>query len=161
MLTEQPRTFTIIALDTGNITGICALTLGLGLTETSPQVTHSIAERPWLEAVSYAERWVRESTNVTLCWERYDNTPGRRVLTAQPAAQMANGALEYVATQCGITFRQQSRGDAKKVVTDAVLRKLKWYHKTKDGHANDASRQAGFFLHQFHPELWLRLLENV
>lgn len=148
----------VIALDTGLITGVCALSI------TPSGVTHSSSEKAWIQAVAYAEDWAKHGNGngaVSLCWERYDQPPGRRVLTAQPEAMMANGALEYVATRCGVTFRQQSRVDAKKVVPDAVLRRLGWFQKTKDGHANDASRQAGFFLHQFHPELWLRLLEGV
>jgi len=160
---DQPYdSFHVIALDTGLMTGICAITV---MTAGSGVVAnHSSGEREWILAVAYAERWARSHDRrniVSLCWERYDQPPGKRVLTAQPEALKANGALEYVATQCNVTFRQQSRGDAKKVVTDAVLRKLGWYQKTKDGHANDASRQAGFFLHQNHPELWLRLLGRV
>jgi hypothetical protein len=147
----------VIAFDAGLITGVCALTI-------SEIVTHSSSEMEWVYAVAYAERWAREGIgngSVSLCWERYDQPPGRRVLTAQPEALKTNGALEYVATQCEVTFRQQSRGEAKKVVTDDVLRRLGWFIRTKDGHANDASRQAGFFLHQHHPELWLRMLDRV
>jgi hypothetical protein len=162
--TEPGTAFHVIALDTGLVTGVCAITIATApyiTTDSGIAVSHTASERSWLQAVAYAERWARagdEHSTVSLCWERYDNPPGRRILTAQPEAQKANGALEYVATQCGVTFRQQSRVDAKKVVTDKVLRQLGWFKSTKDGHANDASRQAGFFLHQNHPELWMKLL---
>jgi len=151
--------FHVVALDTGLMTGVCIVTIS-----SVAGVTHSSNEMSWLNAVAYAERWAKEGAgngSVSLCWERFDTPPGKRVLTAQPDAQKANGALEYVATQCGVTFRQQSRGDAKKVGSDAVLRRLGWYIKTKDGHANDASRQAAYFLHQHHPELWLNMLDRV
>jgi len=152
--------FHVVGLDTGRMSGVAAVTI------TPVGISHSASEYPWIPAVAYAERWAKEGAQqrpgyVSLCWERYDNMPGRRVLSAQPEAQMANGALEYVATQCGVTFQQQSRVDAKKVVTDAVLRRLGWYKKTKDGHANDASRQVGLFLHVRHPELWLQLTDRV
>jgi len=162
--TEPGNAFHVIALDTGLVSGVCAITVATApyITTTSGiAVSHSSSERSWIHAVAYAERWARSAdqySNVSMCWERYDQTPGRRVLTPQPEAIKANGALEYISTQCGVTFRQQSRADAKKVVTDKVLRQLGWYKSTKDGHANDASRQAGFFLHQNHPELWMKLL---
>jgi hypothetical protein len=87
--------------------------------------------------------------------------PGRRAITPQPEALMAIGALEYVLTLRGITLRQQPRAEVKKAIPDTLLRRLGWYKKTKDGHANDAARHVGFLVLQTHPELWLRLTNGV
>jgi hypothetical protein len=150
-----PEVLHVVALDTGAMTGVSVITW-----TRDHDIVHSANEFPWIDAVRYAARW-SEECDMFMCCERYDQAPGKRILTPQPEALMAIGALTYLATQCNATLRQQPRAEAKRVVTDSVLRKLGWYKKTKDGHANDASRQAGFFLHQNFPALWLELTDPV
>ena len=123
----------------------------------------STSEMPWHQAVSYIERWCRqpEAKKLSIGSERYTIPTGRSVVTAQLDAIMCNGALDWLSSQRDVTFEQQPRAEVKKLVTDAVLRRLGWFKKTKDGHANDAARHAGFRLFVTRPELWLRLVDPV
>jgi hypothetical protein len=94
--------------------------------------------------------------------ERWD-TAGRsnRPMTAQLAAIETNGAARWITSQYDATFGLQPRGEAKKVMTDATLRRLGWFKKTKDGHANDAARHVGLALLQHFPVEYMRLIELV
>lgn len=144
-----------IGIDPGLMAGVAVLTI-------SPQkvFTMSASEMTWHSAASYAERWTREPdaiSTVKVGSERYTIPTGRSVVTAQLDAIMCNGALDWLTTQRGITFVLQPRAEVKKLVTDVMLRKLGWYKKTKDGHANDAARHAGFLLFSTRPDLWLDL----
>lgn len=145
-----------IGVDPGLMAGVGVLTFG------NDVFTMSTSEMTWHSAATYVERWTREPNaiaTVKVGSERYTIPTGRSVMTAQQDAIMCNGALDWLTTQRGITFVLQPRAEVKKVVTDAVLRKLGWYKKTKDGHANDAARHAGFLLFSTRPDLWLRLID--
>lgn len=160
MSASQSETFHIAAMDPGLVAGVGVITVALGPSfKNGFSVGASSSEMPWIDAVRYLERWGAEGARI--CTERYDITSGRGPMTAQPDALKANGALEYVCTLRAVTFRLHPRAEVKKVVTDKVLRDLGWYKKTKDGHANDALRVAGFELLRFRPELWLLLTEGV
>jgi len=137
--------------------GIAVLTIST--LEVGWSANLSSSEMPWHDVVSYAERWCRppEASRVRIGSERYTIPTGRSVVTAQLDAIMCNGALDWLSSQRDVTFVLQPRAEVKKLVTDAVLRKLGWYKKTKDGHANDAARHAGFMLFSTRPDLWLQL----
>jgi hypothetical protein len=119
----------------------------------------STSEMPWRNAVSYVERWCRsqEAPYVSIGSERYTIPTGRSVMTPQLDAIMCNGAVDWLTTQREVTFVLQPRAEVKKLVPDSLLKKLGWYKKTKDGHANDAARHAGFMLFSSRPGLWLQL----
>lgn len=148
------ESFHIIAVDPGLICGVTVVTV------SPSDITRSTSELPWLKAVEYVERWLHED-NVSLCSERYDIPTGRSVVSAQQEAIKTNGALEYLSSLRKITFVLQPRAEVKKVVSDVLLRKLSWYVKTKDGHSNDSTRHAGFWLLQHHPVVWLRLTDGL
>lgn len=84
-----------------------------------------------------------------------------RPMTAQLAAIETNGAARWIASQYEATFGLQPRAEAKKVMTDATLRNLGWYRKTKDGHANDAARHIGLALLRHFPVEYMRLIQLV
>lgn len=143
-----------IGVDPGLMAGVAVLTFGNGV------FTMSSSEMTWHSAATYVERWTREPdaiATVKVAAERYTIPTGRSVVTAQQEAIMCNGALNWLTARRGITFVLQPRAEVKKIVTDAVLKKLGWFTKTKDGHANDASRHAGFLLFSIRPDLWLDL----
>lgn len=121
--------------------------------------TMSKKEWPWQEVVSYVERWCRppESERVFIGTERYTVPTGRSVMTSQLDAIMCNGALLWISSQRDVTIEFQPRAEVKKLVPDALLKRLGWYKKTKDGHENDAARHACFRLFSHRPNLWLRL----
>jgi hypothetical protein len=127
------------------------------------EITLSSTEMPWRDCVSYAERWCRSPvvSRLSIGSERYTIPTGRSVVTAQQDAIMCNGALDWLSSQYEVTFVLQPRAEVKKLTTDALLKKLGWYKKTKDSHANDAARHACFHLFVTRPELWLRLTDAV
>lgn len=118
----------------------------------------STDEMPWRDAVSYVDAWTRATKSVRIGSERYTIPTGRNIVTPQLDAIMCNGALDWVSSQRDVTFVLQPRAEVKKLVPDTVLKKLGWFKKTKDGHANDAARHAGFMLFSTRPDLWLGLL---
>lgn len=148
-----------MGIDPGLMAGLAMLTVNDTSAE-SLTVTFSSNEWPWRSAVSYADRWSRapEGKQLKIGSERYTIPTGRSVVTPQLDAIMCNGALDWITSQREVTFVLQPRAEVKKLVTDAVLKKLGWYKKTKDGHANDAARHAGFLLFSVRPDLWLRLV---
>lgn len=157
---ERLRAFFIIAVDPGLVCGVAALTVAHGVdVDGGIAVTMSTDERPWLGAVAYVEEWLKATPpqRLMVVSERFDIPTSRRVFSSQPEALKTNGALEYISTRRGVTFGLQPRAEVKKVVSDALLRRLGWFRKTKDGHANDSARHAGFALFESRPELWLRL----
>jgi len=81
--------------------------------------------------------------------------PQAGVRTPQLDAIEVNGMLRWIASQYNVTFELQSRSEAKKIMTDQLLRKLDVYTKTKDGHANDATRHAFLRLHNLFPVLYV------
>lgn len=104
-------------------------------------------------------------TMTTWTWiivaERYDVGGHSRPMTAQVDAIETNGAARWISSQYNATFGLQPRSEAKKVMPDATLRRLGWYKRTKDGHANDAARQLGLALLQHFPVEYMNLLEVV
>ena len=102
---------------------------------------------------------------VDLTWivacERWDSAGRNRPMTPQVDAIETNGAARWIASQCNATFGLQSRSEAKKTMSDATLRKLGWFKRTKDGHANDAARHLGLMLLKHFPVEYLRLLEGI
>lgn len=139
----------ITAVDPGEWCGVAYWVDGaFGSEETSPY-----------NAVEIVERHMRLIPNLLVVCERYD-TASKRPMTQQLEALYTIGALRHVTTRRNATFRLQNRADAKKV-TDATLRKLGWYRRTKDGHANDAARHICQALLVHDPVSYLALLDQV
>jgi hypothetical protein len=150
--------FNIISVDPGLVCGIAVATISA----TTGQISLSSNEQPWLDAVKYVNRWIADDTSrrhLEVTTEMY--TMGTRVLTPQPEALKTNGALEYLCTLWDVTFAYQPVTEPKKVAPDALLKKLGWYKKTKDNHANDAARHIGFRLLVTRPAMWMALTSAV
>lgn len=81
-----------------------------------------------------------------------------KVMTAQPDAIKGMGVVEYLCQLKGVPLTWQTPTDAKQLVPDAELRRLGWYIKTKDGHANDAQRHILRLIATHDPELYGRLV---
>jgi hypothetical protein len=111
------------------------------------------------QAIETIERHGKLNAVDLVVGERYDPS-AKKVLTQQLEAMYTLGALRYVTTRCKITFALQDRASAKKV-TDATLRKLGWFRRTKDGHANDAARHICHALLTHDPERYLELLDRI
>lgn len=150
-----PRDVGVFAIDGGAMCGVAALA-------HNTFVQDELTPRSTLKFLNALLRQSRMSFKWHVVAERWDSA-GRssRPMTAQVAAIETNGAARWISEQCGAIFELQSRGEAKKVMTDATLRRLGWFKKTKDGHANDAARHLGLaFLHHF-PVEYMRLIELV
>lgn len=140
----------IVAFDPGRIAGIAVMRM------SAFHVTSG--EMPWLEGVCYIDQLLQTDPlpmNIRVVGERWDST-GSRKMTPQPDAQEMIGAVRFVTSQRNVTFELQSRSDAK-TITDADLKKLGWYKKTKDGHSNDACRHLGHYMRSHYPVEWISL----
>lgn len=148
-----------MGIDPGLMAGVAVLSATLMSNDTWT-TTMSTSEMPWRDAVSYVERWSRgpERANLAVRSERYTIPTGKTTVTPQLDAIMCNGALDWLLSQRDVSFALHPRAEPKKIAPDAVLKKLGWYKKTKDAHANDAARHVGFHLLESHPTLWLHLL---
>lgn len=138
----------ILAVDPGLVTG-----MAFWDTDKVKPETREV-HYPWFgvqfrSLVNYAD---------TVACEKYIMTSG--VKTAQPEALMLMGVVEdqtrYYLNESVFWFTAKQ---TKKSVTDATLRKLGWYIKTKDGHANDAQRVLLTYLLFNHPDRYAELLE--
>lgn len=110
-------------------------------TEVPYEKTGQVVEE-WLHRFYFqteAQRIMGDPTaRIVIACEKYTMTPG--VKTAQPHSLMGMGAIEYIAYKRETTLVWQYPTNAKKTAPDQLLRKLGWYVKSKDGHANDAIR---------------------
>jgi hypothetical protein len=150
--------FHILSVDPGLVCGVAIATISL----TPFVMTLNSTELPWLDAVKYMNRWMMDDQtrrHLEVTAETY--TMGTRLLTPQPEALKTNGAVEFLCTLWDITFVYQPVTEPKKVVPDSLLKKLGWFKKTKDGHANDAARHVGYRLLVTRPALWLSLTDVV
>lgn len=71
--------------------------------------------------------------------ESYIVTARTATLTQQTEPLRLLGVTEYICTVEGVSFKLQQPG-ARKPASDDKLKALGWYKKTKDNHANDASK---------------------
>lgn len=153
------NSFHILTVDPGLVCGVAIFTMNT----VTNVITLSSTELPWLEAVRYMNRWMIDDVtrrHLEVTAERY-TMGNQRNLTPQPEALMTNGAVEYLCALWEITFAYQPVTEPKKVVPDTLLKKLGWFKKTKDGHANDAARHVGYRLLTTRPALWLELTSPV
>lgn len=91
---------------------------------------------------------------VILGCERFTPRRNSHKMTAQPDALHVIGQVKSL---CGlyrnVTWRLQPPSTAKRLTTDATLRRLGWHTPTKDKHANDAARHLMLILLTLEPEL--------
>jgi hypothetical protein len=136
----------IIAADPGKGTGLGYFDLLTG--------DHWAGEYEYAEVAPKVQTLIRygarRHATVKVVCEKYVMTPGTK--SAQPDALMHMGAIEWICRQENVPLVWQFPGPAKTAVPDAVLRKLGWYRKTKDGHANDALRHVLLWVANNRPE---------
>lgn len=126
----------IIGVDPGNVTGIAMYRVRWFMPLLSAEIA---ADEVGMYLRHYLDYTVPKDELVRLHAERYTITPGVR--TAQPAALEVMGVLKDIARQRALPLAWSSPRTAKNQFPDDLLRKLKWYRRTKDGHANDGMRQ--------------------
>lgn len=121
----------IITVDPGNVSGV-AVYSGPGTIPQSFEVPYADFSRFFwgqLEQVILPEVVV----------ERYVMTSSK-LLTPQPLALMTMGQVEMACHRHGLGWHYYLASVNKANCPDSLLRKLGWYRRTKDGHANDGMR---------------------
>ncbi len=122
----------ILAYDPGKTSGLAEYD-----TETDDWRAWAL---PWFESCDYVvgrvfERW----PDLVVC-ENF--TISQRTLTQGADHKWPTGGIgvaDWACRKAGIPFEKQSPGDAKQLVSDAVLRNMKWKTKGVD-HPDDATR---------------------
>lgn len=143
----------VIGVDTGLYTG-------MAYWDTKLMEKPNAIEVPYVETGERLFEWlyaVNSRPAVNVACERYVMIGGG-VKTAQPEALMGMGAVEYLCRAHNVPLAWQFPVDAKRLVTDAVLRQLGWYVQTKDGHANDGQRHLLKWIADNHPGMYGELL---
>lgn len=117
----------IIAVDPGNMTGVAMADLPDGKPES------------WeIGDAMTAVNFVKHKQADLIVVEDFRPRPGIR--TWQPDALHIIGALRFVAWETNTELVLQQPSDAKRFSTNDKLDRIKWYHPTEGGHANDAMR---------------------
>ena len=138
--------------------GITIFTYGVDL--TPPHTQFTATELPSEETPRFVADWLQNPGHWFIAVQGYTIAHGG-VKTPQYEALYTIGALRYVASQCNATFEIQNRSEARRVGPDETLKKLGWYTKTKDGHANDSTRHVILTLTRHHPVELAALLDLV
>jgi hypothetical protein len=100
----------------------------------------SIELEPLITA-DIVQRYVNVMSGWHVAVERY--TPDGRVATTQLDAVEVIGMLRFVTyttPRLNVSFELQSRSDMRKMPSNTELRQLGMHLKTRDDHANDATR---------------------
>jgi hypothetical protein len=87
--------------------------------------------------------------------ERFVQT-GRR-MTFQPHAQQVVGAVRSFCLEERVALVFQQPGPAKKLASNALLRRIDWSNPTPDGHADDATRHVLLVMATHHPDVFARV----
>ena len=95
---------------------------------------------------------------VAIACERYTVLPGRRVQTSQPHAQRVCGAVQGIATLYGVPCRLQAAGTAKKIASPKLLKRIGWWHPTKDMHQVNATQNILLYMATEWPDYFAELI---
>lgn len=132
------RTRQVLAVDPGGTSGIALWSGG----DTPPPVE----ERNPYETIEIVERWLqRVEENGVVVVERFTIGPQTLKNSRQYDAIEIIGALRYLSLKHGAEFVLQAPADAKRLMTNDVLRRLGWYVTGRD-HGRDALRHLGLYL---------------
>lgn len=126
----------IMGIDPGNVTGIAMYRVRALLPLLTAEVN---ADEVGAYVRHYLDYSVPKDELVRVRVEKYTITPGIR--TPQPAALEVMGVVKDITRQRALPLSWSNPTTSKNSYPDGVLRKIKWYRRTKDGHANDAMRQ--------------------
>lgn len=148
----------IVGEDPGLITGLA--TAHIKLDESGLHVTQFGYELGWDETADALEHLLRLGRYDVVAVERYVITNRTAKLTQQPEALEMIGATRSACRRYSVPMILQSKSDADTICSDRVLKSIGWYQRTKDGHANDASRQVLLALSAYAPRLFQELLRS-
>lgn len=153
----------LLAVDPGNVSGVAVLRLDdlddAPLTyELDKQQTYS-----FIHSLRYGTMQDR-SERMEMVAERF--VISQRTIRSERQDDALNilGYLDSLHHLYGIPLHLQSPAQAKKFVSDDRLRRLGWYRRTKDGHANDAQRHLLTYLashHRSDPKVAALLMKAV
>lgn len=122
----------IVAVDPGGGTGFATY-------ETTSGEFYSGEEQGFADACREVERLLELSSDTECVAESYIVTERTAHLTQQTEPLRLLGVTEWECIKHVVPFKLQ-QPSARKPATDSKLKVLGWYKKTKDMHANDASK---------------------
>lgn len=137
----------IVAIDPGKVSGVV-------LWDSDYPIAVESFELPPLEVTELVEYlWASQSRpkDMVVVTEKFTISQ-RTVKTALSLDALdINGWLTLESQRRGFELVVQTPAQAKSFATDAKLKALDWYYKTKDGHANDAARHLLVYLMNHRP----------
>jgi hypothetical protein len=145
---------TVVGVDPGETTGVFVL---------SDEGEVTSYELMFLEAVNVVETIARERAlerrKVLIAVERFWISD--RTLKAGLETYWSieiTGCMRWVAMRYAFPFKRYSQADTMAFLHNDGLRKLGWWYRGGDGHANDAARVAGLALAATDPPRWKHLV---
>jgi hypothetical protein len=144
----------IVAVDPGKTTGWAILDGPLGI---------RFGESPFMEFHGRADNYLRlrhdTGHQVRVVCERFVITGGTVTVSRGDTNWSIEtiGVVRYLADKYGHLFELQGAGDAKKLGSGELLRRLGWWSRGAD-HARDAARHLALALARHHPAEFDQLL---
>lgn len=140
----------VVGIDPGKLTGIFSSALNMGWEVEPDQVVAILDEM--LDCPGSID---------VIGMEKYVMRPqgkGRR-MTAQPDALDVMGRVRQYAEDHGIELVEAQPNVTKRIVPDKLLRRARWKHTTRDGHADDGARAAGWAILVKNPEEFAKIFK--
>lgn len=133
----------ILSVDPGKASGICTFSIVPGeepVLEKSGEYQMREYHVPIYETIKYAQAM---GFKIEVVCERFIINAQTVRNSQAPFSLEQIGILKYIMLDCGIDPDElifQSPSDAKKMFPNEALKKLEYWHKGGEGHANDSIR---------------------
>lgn len=129
----------MMGVDAGAATGIAIISTGDdGLWSIDSLRTEEIVGR--YEAEKQIASVLHSGYDVTVVAERFTITERTTKTKRQYDTLYINGYMDGLCHSLGLPYHELTPAESKGFGEDPKLRRLGWYEKTSDGHANDAAR---------------------
>lgn len=141
----------LVGVDPGKVTGVAIWWSPDHYDSEHTEIESAEVEHPG-SVPAVIKRMLDGERPALLACERFKQPQGPVHMSAQPDAAQVVGMMRSLAEELHVRCVYQSPGPAKKIAPDALLRRIGWYVKTRDGHDNDARRHVLLLAASFFPE---------
>lgn len=124
---------TYVGLDAGVVSGVAVLEHGKMVPEF-----HELGDH---ETIGLMARLMQKGTPTVIFYEKFVISQRTLKTTIQYQTLNINGWVHYEGARLKyITTKGYTAAQSKAFSTDDKLKKMEWWHPSKDGHGNDAAR---------------------
>lgn len=127
---------TLIAIDPGELTGWAVVD------PVKAIVVESLEIPVWTDVPDRVEYFLDTWDDVKVVSEKYTINAQTHKKSPQPTAFYINGAVQWACSKRGLVVPLQTPAEAKTFSKNDKLKRIGFWHKGGEGHANDAFRHA-------------------